>query len=479
MDFAKGVPQTNLMQKVLNFGSRTRIIADLAVLTFILIATQSLYSIDGYNFFEGPSLSILFSCLACWLLAARSLGLYNDFRSKPFSSEWVVFLKTLVLYTLVVSFIFFLFFGNLPYIRYILSVHCALVFVFIPLQKLVIRVMLKMLIHRTEAVKKVLIVGAGDVGMDFYEKYIKNENYGFRLTGFVDDKKNPALNGRYLGNTSEIEKVVNRHELDEIILTLPMDDEKQMKKIVSVGEKAGKRIRIIQDYQHLGASNLHVDKLGTLTVITLRALPLDIRDNQIFKRLFDIIFSFVVIVCFLSWMIPIISLLIKLSSRGPVFFKQVRLGLNNKPIMCYKFRSMITKSKEVDENGNFLQASKNDSRVTAVGRFLRKTNLDELPQFFCVLFGSMSVVGPRPHPVALNLKSKDCIENYMKRHWVKPGITGWAQTQGYRGETSNPFLMQKRVEADLWYIENWTLWLDLQIIFQTLVNMVKGEENAY
>lgn len=467
------------MQKVLNFGSRTRIIADLSLLTFILIATQSLYSIDGYNFVEGPNLSILFSCLVCWLLAAKSLGLYNDFRSKPFSSEWVVFLKTLVLYTLVVSFIFFLFFGNLPYIRYILSVHCALIFVFIPLQKLAIRVMLKMLIHRTEAVKKVLIVGAGDVGMDFYERYIKNENYGFRLTGFVDDKKNPALNGRYLGNTSEIEKVVSRHELDEIILTLPMDDEKQMKKIVSVGEKAGKRIRIIQDYQHLGASNLHVDKLGTLTVITLRALPLDIRDNQIFKRLFDIVFSFVVIVCFLSWMIPIISLLIKLSSRGPVFFKQVRLGLNNKPIMCYKFRSMIAKSKEVDENGNFLQASKNDSRVTAVGRFLRKTNLDELPQFFCVLFGSMSVVGPRPHPVALNLKSKDSIENYMKRHWVKPGITGWAQTQGYRGETSNPYLMQKRVEADLWYIENWTLWLDLQIIFQTLVNMVKGEENAY
>jgi len=467
------------MQRVLNFGSRTKIIADLAVLTFILIATQSFYSGFDYIFFEVQNLTILFISLTCWYLAAKTLGLYNDFRSKPFSSEWVVFLKALVLYTLVVSFIFFLFFSDLPYIRYILSLHCVLFFVLAPAEKLFIRVTLKTLLNRNEAVKKVLIVGAGAVGMDFYERYIKNENYGFRLTGFVDDKKNPALNGQYLGNTSEIEKVVNRHELDEIILTLPMDDERQMKEIVLVGEKAGKRIRIIQDYQHLGASNLHVDKLGTLTVITLRALPLDIRDNQILKRLFDIVFSLVVIVFLLSWMIPIISILIKLFSTGPVFFRQIRLGLNNKPIMCYKFRSMVTKSKEVDENGNFLQASKNDPRVTSFGRFLRKTNLDELPQFFNVLSGSMSVVGPRPHPLALNLKSKDCIDNYMKRHWVKPGITGWAQTQGYRGETQNPYLMQKRVESDLWYIENWTLWLDLQIIFQTLVNMVKGEENAY
>jgi Undecaprenyl-phosphate glucose phosphotransferase len=465
--------------QILNFGSKTRITADLALLSIILIGTQGFYLSDGYNFFETQNPLILLTCLSCWFLAAKALGLYNDFRSKPFSSEWIVFLKAFFLYTLVVSFVFFLFFNKLPYIRYILSVHCALIFVFVPVQKLFIRIILKVVLNRNESVKNVLIVGAGDAGMGFYERYIKNENYGFRLTGFIDDKKNPALNGKYLGNTSEIEKVVNHHELDEIILTLPMDDERQMKEIVSVGEKAGKRIRIIQDYQHLGASNLHVAKLGTLTVITLRALPLDIRDNQIFKRLFDIVFSLVVAVFLLSWMIPIISILIKLSSRGPVFFKQVRLGLDNKPIMCYKFRSMATESREVDENGNFIQASKNDPRVTVIGKFLRKTNLDELPQFFCVLNGSMSVVGPRPHPVALNLKSKDCVENYMKRHWVKPGITGWAQTQGYRGETRNPIMMQKRVEADLWYIENWTLWLDLQIILQTLVNMVKGEENAY
>jgi putative colanic acid biosynthesis UDP-glucose lipid carrier transferase len=178
-------------------------------------------------------------------------------------------------------------------------------------------------------------------------------------------------------------------------------------------------------------------------------------------------------------MIPIISLIIKMTSKGPVFFKQERWGLNNKPIICYKFRSMVVSSVDVDEAGNYQQARKNDPRVTRIGAFLRKTNLDELPQFFNVFLGSMSVVGPRPHPVPLNIQSKDSVENYMMRHWVKPGITGWAQVNGYRGETKKPYLMQKRVEFDVWYIENWTFWLDLQIILQTLVNMVKTEENAY
>jgi putative colanic acid biosynthesis UDP-glucose lipid carrier transferase len=192
-----------------------------------------------------------------------------------------------------------------------------------------------------------------------------------------------------------------------------------------------------------------------------------------------VVFSLSLILFVFSWLFPIIAIIIKLGSKGPVFFKQERWGLNNKPITCYKFRSMVAASRDVDENGNYVQASKNDPRITKIGAFLRKSNLDELPQFFNVLFGSMSVVGPRPHPVPLNLQSKGCVDNYMKRLWVKPGITGWAQVNGYRGETRNPYLMQKRVELDMWYIENWKFSLDLQIILQTLVNMVKGEKNAF
>jgi putative colanic acid biosynthesis UDP-glucose lipid carrier transferase len=314
--------------------------------------------------------------------------------------------------------------------------------------------------------------------MEFYQQYVKNENYGYKLTGFIDDSKNASLNGHYLGRTSEIDNILARHELDDIVVTMPTEED-VLQRIVTVGEKQGKRIRIIPDYQQFGPRKLQVDSLGHLQIITLGALPLDIIDNKILKRCFDIVFSILIITLVFSWLFPIIAIIIKLSSKGPVFFKQERWGMNNRSIICYKFRSMVCTSRDVDDNGIYQQARKNDPRFTPIGAFLRKTNLDELPQFINVLMGSMSVVGPRPHPVPLNLMSKDMIENYMRRHMVKPGITGWAQVNGHRGETRDPEMMQKRVESDLWYIENWTFWLDQQIIVQTLVNMVKGEKNAF
>jgi len=170
---------------------------------------------------------------------------------------------------------------------------------------------------------------------------------------------------------------------------------------------------------------------------------------------------------------------IKLSSKGPVFFKQVRWGRDNIKFTAYKFRSMVTESKDVGRNGKYQQATKDDPRITSVGKFLRKTNLDELPQFINVLKGEMSIVGPRPHPEPLNLESKDHVKLYMLRHLVKPGITGWAQVNGLRGETKEIDLMQKRVEHDVWYIENWSFSTDIYIIFLTVWNMVKGDPNAY
>ncbi|HNB57005.1 MAG TPA: sugar transferase, partial [bacterium] len=162
-----------------------------------------------------------------------------------------------------------------------------------------------------------------------------------------------------------------------------------------------------------------------------------------------------------------------------VFFKQERWGRQNKKIICYKFRTMISQSRDVDDSGKYQQATQDDPRITPLGRFLRKTNLDELPQFWNVLMGQMSVVGPRPHPTPLNMESKEVIENYMLRHLVKPGITGWAQVNGYRGETRDPELMQKRVNHDIWYIENWSFWLDIQIIFLTVWQMIKYDTKGY
>jgi exopolysaccharide biosynthesis polyprenyl glycosylphosphotransferase len=185
-------------------------------------------------------------------------------------------------------------------------------------------------------------------------------------------------------------------------------------------------------------------------------------------------FSLGVILFIFTWLFPILAVLVKLSGRGPVFFKQVRLGKDNEQFVCWKFRSMRM-NKEADSK----QATKNDPRVTAVGRFLRKSNLDEMPQFFNVLFGHMSIVGPRPHPLRLNEQYRDIIDKYMVRHFVRPGITGWAQVNGLRGETQTPELMERRVELDVWYLENWSFWLDLKIVVKTVTNMFGKDEKAY
>ena len=216
--------------------------------------------------------------------------------------------------------------------------------------------------------------------------------------------------------------------------------------------------------------------MPTISVIDL---PLDQWQNKLVKRTFDILFSLLVFFTIGILLFPLIALFVKLSSKGSVFFKQERWGLNNQRIICYKFRTMYFQSSEVDANGKYQQAKENDPRITLIGKFLRKTNLDELPQFLNVLLGNMSVVGPRPHPTPLNIESMHTIDNYMLRHIVLPGISGWAQVNGCRGETRTALDMQKRVDFDLYYIHRWTFWLDCQIVLQTIINLFRGDQNAY
>lgn len=465
------------MLKESSFLIRIKILADLLLVTSIVLATR--FTEFQHSFFSQAIFVYVFVNLITWFIAARSFGLYDDLRMKPISIEWVMFLKAFGIFTLVKSFIFFQVLEDFSLQKYPFLLNSLLIFVLVPAQKLLVRIVFKKLRNSNNYARKVLIIGAGENGMSFYENCVANQFYGYQLTGFLDDEKQPQLNGEYLGKTEDIENVIANYEVDDIVVTLPVAKEGDIRRIVAVGEREGKRVRIIPDYNTYSNGKLHVDSMGNLSVITLRSLPLDYLDNKFYKRVFDVVFSILGIVLLFSWLFPIVSLIIKLTSRGPILFKQDRWGLNNKVITCLKFRTMVASSKDVDENGNYLQAQKNDPRVTAIGKFLRKTNLDELPQLFNVLFGSMSLVGPRPHPVPLNMSSKDSVEKYMMRHWVKPGITGWAQVHGYRGETKDRFLMKKRVKYDLWYIENWTFWLDLQIIVQTLVNMIKGEKNAY
>lgn len=204
----------------------------------------------------------------------------------------------------------------------------------------------------------------------------------------------------------------------------------------------------------------------------------EIINNSFAKRFFDVVFTSVLFLLVFTWLFPIIILLIKSTSKGPVFFRQLRNGVNNTNFTCYKFRTMFTDCPNVDEQGNYLQAKAADPRVTPVGKFLRKTSLDELPQFWNVLMGNMTIIGPRPHPIELNEVSEGVIENYTLRYLVKPGVTGWAQVCGYSGPTQTGDAMQGRVNHDIWYIQNWSLWLDARIILLTLKTAFWGDKNA-
>ncbi|HSF45410.1 MAG TPA: exopolysaccharide biosynthesis polyprenyl glycosylphosphotransferase, partial [Chitinophagaceae bacterium] len=232
--------------------------------------------------------------------------------------------------------------------------------------------------------------------------------------------------------------------------------------------------KFVPDYSHFARKSILVDYVEDLPLLSLRKQPLEDVSNRILKRALDIVFSFLVIVFILSWLTPLLALLIKLDSRGPVFFLQLRSGKNNKPFWCIKFRTL----KENDE-ANKKQVTRNDDRITKLGRILRKTNIDELPQFLNVFLGNMSVVGPRPHMLKHTKEFNALHKQYMIRHFVKPGVTGLAQVNGYRGEIRHPELLKKRVEYDLMYLENWSLAEDIRIIAATLLISFTGDENAY
>lgn len=448
-------------------------------LLLLICFTAAAYFINGNltNIFSDPLLIIMVCSMVIWYSGARIFLLYGEITIFSFSQEMTVFLRQLATHLLLLIFILFIFFQDFNQYRSLILLYHAFLFVTIPFEKYFYRVVVAFIRKQYKYEKEILMVGSGSLAANFYRSDILNNNLRYNLVGVVDDHEHHTFNGKYLGRIDDLEEVLNRIDIDEVFLALPNDEIEKIDAVIDVCEKHAKRVSVIQDFSRLGSGSLKVTNYAGFPVVGIRYFPLDDAENRFFKRIFDILFSIIFLVLIYSWLAPIIAIAIKLNSKGPILFKQERWGLNNRKIICYKFRTMYLSSDE--DNGRFEQAKRNDSRVTAVGRFLRKTSLDEVPQFINVLLGSMSVVGPRPHPIPLSLESKDIIQNYMLRHLVKPGITGWAQVNGSRGETLHADDMRKRVNFDLWYIENWSFWLDCQIIFQTIVNMLKGDENAY
>lgn len=327
----------------------------------------------------------------------------------------------------------------------------------------------KIIINKKLNFKNVVIVGFGDLAWEMRKFFRLHPEFGYRFLGYFDQN----ARNREVRSIEELESFCKSNEVQEIYCCLPYIDNLKVKNLVDFGLSNLIKIKLITDYRGFFSRGVSLENYDNIPVLNVAAVPLDERNNLIIKRVFDILFSSFVILFLLSWAVPLIAISIKLTSVGPVFFKQKRAGKGNRPFNCLKFRTMVVHHSE------FKQATKNDPRVTAIGKFLRKTSLDELPQFINVLKGQMSIIGPRPHPLKLNEEFSPKIEKFMARHYVKPGITGLAQAKGFRGETQNEQSMRGRVKLDRFYIENWSFLLDLKIIIATIISLAKGDQQAY
>ncbi|HEX5150776.1 MAG TPA: undecaprenyl-phosphate glucose phosphotransferase [Parafilimonas sp.] len=416
--------------------------------------------------------------IAGWYFSSRTTKADDDWNNKSVLVSLYKTANSIFIQFFLVILFFFTSKQN-DYSKRFLIFYIILLSLFIPLGKIFQKKVMGFFYKKPRNNRRLLVIGAGKVGMEFAD-VISKQQPGYEVIGFLDDAEKPGLNGQYLGKVSDLETLISDDHIsiDEVLVALPNSANQKINHIANIVNRHPVKLRIIPAYHELINSQYSISIFNGFPMITNRYVPLDDINLRWVKRLFDIIFSLLVFILVFPWLIPIVAIAIKLSSKGPVFYLQDRWGKKNKQIKCYKFRTMYVRDAE-ESNAAFKQASKNDPRITRVGAFLRRNNIDEFPQFINVFFGEMSVVGPRPHPIPLNLQSKEVIDNYLVRHLVKPGITGWAQVNGFRGETPDPALMRARVKYDIWYIENWSLLLDIKIIFLTFWKTIAGDKNAF
>lgn len=446
-------------------------IGDLLLLNIAALASYLIKFGHLSLFQEHQYLShLLFSNFA-WITSASILNAYNVKRVTRVTYIINNLIKQVILYVLLVETslnITETYFISRSYLTY----SYVLIIVLIFFWRIGLTYLLKF--HRIKGgnYKKVVIAGYGKASIQLKKYFETHPDVGYRFFGFFDD--NPKYTSKVLGTVNDLESYVSHHEIDEIYCSPYELSAAQVTRLIDFTEENLIRLKFLPEANLLQARKMQIDFYDLLPIMVLRPIPLDDLFNQFVKRIFDIIFSSVIIIFLLSWLVPLIGILIKLDSPGPIFFIQKRNGQGNQPFDCLKFRSM-----RLNDDSDTKQATKNDERITKLGHFLRRSSLDELPQFFNVWLGDMSVVGPRPHPIKLNENYRSLIDRYMSRHLIKPGVTGLAQVMGYRGETSKPHQMKSRIKIDIFYVEHWSFWLDIKIIFLTLFKTFKGDKNAY
>ena len=371
-------------------------------------------------------------------------------------------------------FMFVLYLINEPnFSRSMIFMFIGINYIFTVIERNLIRLVLMDIRRRGMNQKHIILVGYSRAAEEFIDRIVQNPQWGYKINGILDDTVAAGTEYkkiRVIGTTSQLERILGRNNLDEIAITLGLNEYYKLQQIVAACEKSGVHTKFIPDYMNIIPTKPYTEDLLGLPVINIRHVPLTNTFNMMIKRAMDIVGSLFCIILFSPVMLAA-AVMIKLTSPGPLIFTQVRVGLHNKPFKMYKFRSMEVQSPSEEKKG---WTTRNDPRVTKVGRFIRKTSIDEMPQFFNVLKGDMSLVGPRPERPQYVEKFREEIPRYMVKHQVRPGVTGWAQVNGYRGNTS----IRKRIEHDIYYIENWSVGLDIKILFLTVF---KGfvNKNAY
>lgn len=443
---------------------------DLLALNLVhLLLMNSMHRIPASS---GPRYLTLFIVAnMIWLISAYSTALYIDTSNPSFERFTKRTVKSLVLFFL--GMVVFIFFYHYPFSR----LFIMLSFVGFSAILLVSRAVLlgAFYMNAAKEAKKIVIVGYNEVARKLAHNFSMQKR-NLMVEGFFEDREmvNELSPLPIIGNIDECVSYAVQHNINEIYSTISPERNTSIYEMAQTAEKSLIRFRFVPDFKLYVNRKTHMEYLDELPILSLRSEPLEDVSNSVKKRVFDIIFSLLVIIFLLSWLVPILAILIKLNSKGPVFFVQMRSGKDNKQFRCFKFRSL-----SVNKDANTKQVTKNDARITPLGKFLRKSNLDELPQFVNVLMGNMSVVGPRPHMLLHTETFSKIMGEYMIRHFVKPGVTGWAQVNGFRGEIKEQDQLRKRIEHDIWYMENWSLWLDLRVIFLTIYRTVKGDKNAY
>lgn len=408
-----------------------------------------------------------------WAIALYTTGIY--FMSQQLSLERITrkTIQSMLYYILLI--LLFVFLNKEAYNRMFITTYCLLFITVALIDRMFFYMLTNYILRRKEIERKVVIVGYNDLSKQLVDNLMGRKS-NLRFEGYFEEYSNVHELSYYpvIGNLQDCVTYAQTNNIREIYSTLSPEQFPYLYTLAHEAERHFIRFRFVPDFRMFVNRQIYIDYLDNIPIISLRSEPLDDIANRIRKRVFDIMFSAFVMVFILSWLIPLLALLVKLESRGPVFFIQHRTGRNNQTFRCLKFRSMY-----VNNDANHKQASRNDRRFTKIGRILRKTNLDEMPQFLNVFVGDMSIVGPRPHMLKHTEEYSAIIQKYMIRHFLKPGITGWAQVNGYRGEITEEVHLRKRIEHDIWYMENWSVYLDLRIIFLTVFNTIRGDKNAF